>query len=209
MLWLRKPWRSFIVILSVTQLILGIVKRIEKHYICYDYSFKGHKTCPYVRPFHDAMIFKSCLRFESWRYVTHSFAHHGTPHLLINLAFQVIFGKNPKHFRTDSINQFLVYSSAQLLSKIQQTNMLFSFYVSKVWWLVFIWAGLAVFYKSEYLFFFQAAFLSLSNLADIPVKGLQSCTSQVYCSVSWQLHFGSTWKLKDAVEGSLVLLEVI
>ena len=96
MLWLKKPWRSFIVILSVTQLILGIVKRIEKAYYCYDYSFAGHKTCPYVRPFHDAMIFKSCLRFEAWRYVTHAFAHHGTPHLLINLFFQIIFGKNLK-----------------------------------------------------------------------------------------------------------------
>ena len=94
MLWLKKPWRSFIVILSVTQLILGIVKRIEKAYFCYDYSFAGHKTCPYVRPFHDTMIFKSCLRFEAWRYVTHAFAHHGTPHLLINLVFQIIFGKN-------------------------------------------------------------------------------------------------------------------
>merc|ERR1719203_2253797 len=38
------------------------------------------------------MIFKSCLRFEAWRYVTHAFAHHGTPHLLINLVFQIIFG---------------------------------------------------------------------------------------------------------------------
>ena len=112
--WVQKPWRSFIVILSLTQLILGIIKRIEKAYICYDYSFAGHKTCPYVRPFHDAMIFKSCLRFEAWRYVTHAFAHHGTPHLLINLAFQVFFGKTHKYLRCTSlhcvdVNQFLVH----------------------------------------------------------------------------------------------------
>ena len=60
-----------------------------------------------------------------------------------------------------------------------------------------------------FILFFQADFLSLSNLGDILVKGLLSCTFQVYCSVSWHLLFQSKWKLKDAVEESLVLLVVI
>ena len=91
--WLLKPWKSFIVIVSLIQFIIGVADRIEKYYRCYDYQFKGHSTCPFIRPFHDAMIFKSCLRFEAWRYVTHAFVHHGLPHLATNLGLQLFFGK--------------------------------------------------------------------------------------------------------------------
>ena len=93
--WLLEPWKSFIVIVSLIQFVIGMADRIEKYYRCGDYH--SH-TCPYIRPFHDAMIFKSCLRFEAWRYVTHAFVHHGLPHLATNLGLQLFFGK--KNFQT-------------------------------------------------------------------------------------------------------------
>ena len=90
--WFLNPFKSFIFIVSIIQLVIGIGSRIEKYYYCNGTS--AHH-CHYVRPFHDAMIFKSCLRFEAWRYFTHAFVHHGLPHLAINLALQLFFGKFP------------------------------------------------------------------------------------------------------------------
>ena len=90
--WFLNPFKSFIFIVSIIQLVIGIGSRIEKNYYCNGTS--AHH-CHYVRPFHDAMIFKSCLRFEAWRYFTHAFVHHGLPHLTINLALQLFFGKFP------------------------------------------------------------------------------------------------------------------
>ena len=91
--WFLNPGKSFIFIVSMIQLIIGLASRWEKHIYCACCEHKNHPTCPNVRPFHDAMIFKSCLRFETWRYVTYAFVHHGLPHLATNLTFQMFFGK--------------------------------------------------------------------------------------------------------------------
>ena len=90
--WLLNIYKSFIFILSMIQLVLGIADRLEKYFNCHDFKKVGHFSCPHLRPFHDAMIFKSCLRFEAWRYITHAFVHHGLPHLLTNLTLQLFFG---------------------------------------------------------------------------------------------------------------------
>ena len=110
--WLLEPWKSFIVIVSLIQFVIGVADRIEKYYRCDDY--KSH-TCPYIRPFHDAMIFKSCLRFEAWRYVTHAFVHHGLPHLATNLGLQLFFGK--KNFKLDCFSK--IYLAMFLNAKMQ------------------------------------------------------------------------------------------
>ena len=91
--WLIKPWKSFIVILSLIQFITGVADRIEKYYLCNDYIYQEQGLCPYIRPFHDAMLFKACLRFEAWRYITHILISHAFPNLATNLGLQLFFGK--------------------------------------------------------------------------------------------------------------------
>ena len=38
--WLLEPWKSFIVIVSLIQFVIGVADRIEKYYRCDD--FKSH-----------------------------------------------------------------------------------------------------------------------------------------------------------------------
>ena len=87
--YLLQPWKTFVIMLSMIQLLTGVAGRIEKYYYCGE---SPNHPCPYVRPFHDTMIFKSCLRFEAWRYISHIFVHTGLPHLFSNLAVQLFFG---------------------------------------------------------------------------------------------------------------------
>ena len=91
--WFLNPGKSFIFIVTMIQLIIGLADRYEKHHFCSCCENKGHPPCPNIRPFHDAMIFKSCLRYETWRYITYAFVHHGLPHLCTNLTLQLFFGK--------------------------------------------------------------------------------------------------------------------
>lgn len=95
--FMRKPWKSFIVVLSLIQLIIGIGDRSEKYSVCgWNNVIEGipHQHCQEPRPFHDKMTFMACLRFQPWRYITHAFVHHGLPHLFINLMTQLFFGKS-------------------------------------------------------------------------------------------------------------------
>ena len=85
--FLLNPVKSFIVIISIIQLIIGISDRIEKFHVC------GWSKCHDPRIFHDKMIFQACMRFQPWRYITHALVHHGLPHLCINLCTQLFFGK--------------------------------------------------------------------------------------------------------------------
>ena len=97
--FMLKPWKSFIVVLSVIQLIIGIGDRSEKYSVCGWYNVINEGTpqekqlqhCLEPRPFHDKMTFMACLRFQPWRYITHAFVHHGLPHLFINLMTQLFF----------------------------------------------------------------------------------------------------------------------
>ena len=51
--WLHNIFKSFIFIISMIQLVMGIADRIEKYFVCYDYQHKGHSPCPHLRQFHD------------------------------------------------------------------------------------------------------------------------------------------------------------
>ena len=112
--FMLKPWKSFIVVLSVIQLIIGIGDRAEKYSVC-GWNNYGKQHCMEPRPFHDKMTFMACLRFQPWRYITHAFVHHGLPHLFINLMTQLFFGNSiftfvfrPSHI---SVFWFLVFWS--------------------------------------------------------------------------------------------------
>ena len=87
------PWQSFIVILSIIQLIIGFSDRIEKWYVCGFEQRPDWNKCRDPRVFHDKMVFIACLRWQPWRYITHALVHHGLPHLGINLLTQLFFGK--------------------------------------------------------------------------------------------------------------------
>ena len=55
--FMRKPWKSFIVVLSLIQLIIGIGDRSEKYSVCgWNNVIEGipHQHCQEPRPFHGA-----------------------------------------------------------------------------------------------------------------------------------------------------------